>query len=79
MKCKLKILGMLIVVISIMCFSSTVFAEKDLSDITFSGGASDFFDSLRIDGYQINDCTKEMRGKGWSVKNDTIFLNNYND
>ena len=69
---------MLIVVISMMCFPSTVFAEKDLSDITFSGGASDFFDSLRIDGYQINDCTKEMRGKGWSVKNDTIFLNNYN-
>ena len=55
----------------------TVFAEKDLSDITFTGGPSTVFDSLRIDGYQINDCTTEMKGKGWSVKNDTIYLNNY--
>ena len=68
---------MLIVVISMMCFSSTVFAEKDLSDITFTGEPSTVFDSLRIDGYQINDCTTEMKGKGWSVKNDTIYLNEY--
>ena len=63
---------MLLSVFGAMPFSA--FAD----DITYSGGASACFERLVIDGHTITDCTTSMKGKGWSVSNETIFLNNYN-
>ncbi len=73
-----RILSLLLcIVLCLSMLPATAFA-KDLSDITFSGGDSTYFESLEIDGYNITDCTEEMSGTGWSISGNNLTLSGYN-